>query len=168
MSSFRILQDWQGIWDAQGGIRLLVAMCIALTYTTEEDGTDDEYGKPRRKPKSQSKPPPHTEVGRATKHTLDENLEQMMSGSFDMSFLSGRDGEGQHISPHMDARFDFGDSEDDFGFGDIGDELAKELGEGWASAPVQPKLVLSSQCRGNVYTIMQTFCRGRTTISHRL
>ncbi|KAI0003691.1 hypothetical protein BJV74DRAFT_479594 [Russula compacta] len=38
----------------------------------------------------------------------------------------------------MGTGFDFGDSED-FGFGDIGDELAKELGEGWASAPVQPK-----------------------------
>ncbi|KAH9954445.1 hypothetical protein BC827DRAFT_1243076 [Russula dissimulans] len=115
------LGDWQGILDAQ------------------EDGTDDEYGKSRRKLKSQSKPPTHSEVGRATKHTLDENLEQMMSGSFDVSFLSGTDGERQHFSSHMDARFDFGDTEDDFGFGDIGDELAKELGEGWASAPVRPK-----------------------------
>jgi hypothetical protein len=116
---------------------------MSLRHTAEEESTDDEYGNPRRKPKHQNKrPPPSNEVGRATMHTLDENLEQMMSGSFEVSFLSGADGE-QRFSPRMDAGFDFGDSEG-FGFGDIGDELAKELGEGWASAPVQPKLVLSS------------------------
>lgn len=76
-------------------------------------------------------------------HTLNESLEQMMSGSFDVSFLSGADGEQQHFSPQMDGGFDFGDNED-FGFVDISDELANELGEGWASAPVQPKLVTSS------------------------
>jgi hypothetical protein len=65
----------------------------------------------------------------------------MMSGSFDVSILSGVGGEQRDFSPPMDAGFDFGDSED-FGFGDIGDELAKELGEGWASAPFQSKLVL--------------------------
>ncbi|KAI9512602.1 Rec8 like protein-domain-containing protein, partial [Russula earlei] len=113
------LGDWQDILDAQ-----------------EEDDTDDEYGRPRKKSKSQNKPPPQTEVGRATKHTLDENLEQMMSGSFDVSFLSGTDGEQQHFG--MDTGFDFGDS-GDFGFDDIGDELAKELGEGWAGLPVQSK-----------------------------
>ncbi|KAI0003690.1 Rec8 like protein-domain-containing protein [Russula compacta] len=64
------LGDWQGLLDAQ-----------------DEDGSDDDYGKPSRKPKSQDKRlPPHTEVGRATRHTLDENLEQMMSSSFNMSF----------------------------------------------------------------------------------
>ena len=72
-----------------------------------------------------------------------------MSGSFDVSFLSGGSGEQRSFSPRMDAGFDFGVS-DDFGFDDIGDELAKELGEGWASAPFQPKLVLSSQPRGKV------------------
>jgi hypothetical protein len=116
---------------------------MSLRHTAEEESTDDEYGNPRRKPKHQNKrPPPSNEVGRATMHTLDENLEQMMSGSFEVSFLSGADGE-QRFSPRMDAGFDFGDSEG-FGFGDICDELAKELGEGWASAPVQLKLVLSS------------------------
>ena len=115
---------------------------MSLRYMTDEDSTDDEYGKPRRKPKHQDKRPvPPNEVGRATMYTLDENLEQMMSGSFEVSFLSGAD-EQQRFSPRMDGGFDFGDSED-FGFGDIGDELAKELGEGWTSAPVHPMLVLS-------------------------
>jgi len=75
-----------------------------------------------------------------------------MSGSFDVSFLSGGNGEQRSFSPRMDAGFDFGVS-DDFGFGDIGDELAKELGEGWASAPFQPKLVFSFRPRGKVHVI---------------
>lgn len=125
---------------------------MSLRYTAEDDGSDDEYGKPRRNPKHKDKRrPPPNEVGRATMHTLDESLEQMMSGSFEVSFLSGPDGEQQHFSPQIDAGFDFGYSED-FGFVDISDELAKELGEGWASAPVQPKLVSSSCRQGNVHT----------------
>lgn len=126
---------------------------MTLTYMAEEDGSDDEYGKPKRKQKPQDKRrPPPNEVGRAPMHTLDENLEQVMSGSFEVSFLSGVDGEHQSFSPRMDAGFDFGYSED-FGFGDIGDELAKELGDGWTSAPVQPKLVLSSWLQGNVHNV---------------
>jgi meiotic recombination protein REC8, fungi type len=67
----------------------------------------------------------------------------MLSGSFDVSFLSAAHGEQDSFSSQIDANFDFGASED-FGLGHIGDELAKELGEGWASAPVQLKSVLSS------------------------
>lgn len=85
-----------------------------------------------------------------------------MSGSFDVSFLSGGDGEQRSFSPRMDAGFDFGDS-DDFGFGDIGDELAKELGEGWASAPFQPMLVPSSQYRGKVHVVFSGLPRRQST-----
>ena len=132
-------------------------------YIAEEDGSDDEYGRPRRKSKPQVKRPlPHTEVGRTTRHTLDENLDQMMSGSFDASFLSGGDREQCSFSPRMDTGFDFGDS-DGFGFGDIGDELAKELGEGWASAPFQPKLVLSSQPRGKSHGVPLDLLRMQST-----
>lgn len=130
--------------DAQGEIHPHQRLCLWLRYTADDDDSDDEYGKPRRKPKLKDKRrSPPNEVGRATMHTLDESLEQMMSGSFEVSFLSGAGGELQHFSPQMDAGFNFGDSED-FGFVDIGDELVKELGEGWASAPVQPKLFSSS------------------------
>jgi hypothetical protein len=73
----------------------------------------------------------------------------MMSGSFDVSFPSGADGEQRGFSPGMDAGFDFGESED-FGFCDISDELAKELGEGWTSAPFQPMLVPSFRRRREV------------------
>ena len=75
-----------------------------------------------------------------------------MSGSFDVSFPSGADGEPRGFSPGMDAGFDFGDSED-FGFCNISDELAKELGEGWTSAPFHPKLVLSSRHRMEVHVV---------------
>jgi meiotic recombination protein REC8, fungi type len=68
----------------------------------------------------------------------------MMSSSFDVSFLSGVHGEQEFFSSQIDAGFNFGESED-FGLGDIGEELAKELGEGWASAPAQQKLVISSR-----------------------
>jgi hypothetical protein len=137
---------------------------MALIYTTEEDGSDGDYGKLRRKPRPKDKqPPPQAEVGRATKHTLDESLEQMMSGSFDVSFLSGVDGEQRDFSPRMNAGFDFGDSED-FGFGDIGDELARELGEGWASVPFQSKLVLvlSSRHQENVHVVLSGLLRRQT------
>lgn len=87
-----------------------------------------------------------------------------MSGSFDVSFLSGGDREQCSFSPRMDAGFDFGDS-DGFGFGDIGDELAKELGEGWASAPFQPKLVLSSQPRGKTHVVPLDLLRMQSTNS---
>src|SRR6266852_9082363 len=102
---------------------------MSLRYTAEDDCSDDEYGKPRRKQKHKDKRRlPPNEVSSTTMHTLDESLEQMMSGSFEVSFLGGADGEQRHFSPQMDAGFDFGDSED-FGFVDISDELAKELGE---------------------------------------
>lgn len=108
----------------------------------EAESDDDEYGRLRKKAKSRDKRPPlNPEMGRAAMHTLEENLEQIMSGSFDASFLGGASGEQELFSSSMDDGFGFGDC-DDFGLGDIGDELAKELGEGWASSAVQPRLVL--------------------------
>jgi meiotic recombination protein REC8 len=139
---------------------------MSLRYMAEDDGSDDEYGKPRRKPKQKDKRRlPPNEVGRATMHTLDESLEQMMSGSFEVSFLGGADGEQQHFSPQIDAGFDFGDSEG-FGFVDIGDELAKELGEGWASAPVQSLLSLLPVAEGTFTLPNQAFRGNRTAITH--
>ena len=77
-------------------------------------------------------------------HTLEENLEQIMSGSFEVSFLGGAPGGQESFSSSIDDGFGFGDY-GDFGLGDIGDELAKELGEGWASSAVQPRSVLYSK-----------------------
>lgn len=108
----------------------------------EAESDDDEYGRPKKRAKSRDKRPlPNPEMGRAAMHTLEENLEQIMSGSFDASFLGGASGEQEPFSSSMDDGFGFGDC-DDFGLGDIGDELAKELGEGWASSAVQPRSAL--------------------------
>ena len=72
-------------------------------------------------------------------HTLDEHHDHLLSQSFDASF-SGAGFDGA-LSAQMETGFQF--SDDVFGMhggmglgdGDIGDELAKELGEGWG-APV--------------------------------
>jgi meiotic recombination protein REC8 len=111
-------------------------------HTVEAESDDDEYGRPKKKAKPRDKRPlSNPEMGRAAMHTLEENLEQIMSGSFDASFLGGASGEQELFSSSLDEGFGFGDC-DDFGLGDIGDELAKELGEGWASSAVQPRSVL--------------------------
>ena len=111
----------------------------------EADSDDDEYGRPSKKAKSRDKRPlPHPEMGRATMHTLEENLEQIMSGSFEESFLGGAPGGQESFLSSMDDDFGFGDC-GDFDLGDIGDELAKELGEGWASSAVQPRSALHSK-----------------------
>ena len=111
----------------------------------EADSDDDEYGRPSKKAKSRDKRPlPHPEMGRATMHTLEENLEQIMSGSFEESFLGGAPGGQESFLSSMDDDFGFGDC-GDFDLGDIGGELAKELGGGWASSAVQPRSVLHSQ-----------------------
>ena len=79
-------------------------------------------------------------------HTLNENLEQVLSGSFDVSFLGSASGMDPSSS-QIDGAFGF-DGFDDNPFivddgidlgGDIGDELAKELGEGWGGTPAKPR-----------------------------
>ncbi|KAH9065734.1 Rec8 like protein-domain-containing protein [Lactarius vividus] len=143
------LGDWQDILEAQA---------------EAESDDDDEYGKPRGKVKSRDRRPlPHPEMERATMHTLDENLEQIMSGSFDVSFLGDPPGEQKPFSSSMDDGFGFADGED-FGLGDIGDELAKELGEGWASTPVPPGLSVggelhaySDQAHADIGPIQENF-----------
>ncbi|KAI0309026.1 hypothetical protein OF83DRAFT_1089355, partial [Amylostereum chailletii] len=106
----------------------------------EEDESDDEYGRPKKKPKK----PSAVENVRANLHTLDENLEQMLSGSFDASFMSGAAGGGEQSS-QVDDGYGFNVFEDNpfvaadgFDLGQIGDELANELGEGWGSALTRP------------------------------
>ena len=130
----------------------------------EAESDDDEYGRPREKEKSRDRRSlPHPEMGRAAMHTLDENLEEIMSGSFEASFLGGAPGEQDPFSSSIDDGFGFGDCED-FGLGDIGDELAKELGEGWASAPVQPRSVPTLSVKRMFTLAHQAFCRATPRI----
>ncbi|THH21523.1 hypothetical protein EW146_g23 [Bondarzewia mesenterica] len=111
----------------------------------EEAGSDDEYGRPKRNRKKQGKRPPvSVENLRANLHTLNEDLEQVLSGSFDVSFLGSGVGGLDLSSSQIEGGFGFdGFGDNPFAVDDaldlaggIGDELAKELGEGWGAAPV--------------------------------
>ncbi|KAH9937716.1 Rec8 like protein-domain-containing protein [Fomitopsis serialis] len=105
---------------------------------TEE--SDDEFDpkakKAKGKQKAREKPPSLiSENIRANLHTLDEYHEHLLSQSFDASF-SGTGFGAPMSASQMEAGFAF--SDDVFGLqdgmdlgGDIGDELARELGEGW-------------------------------------
>ena len=72
-------------------------------------------------------------------HTLNENHAHLLSASFDTS-LNGN--LAIPSSSQFDAGFGFAFDDNFFGMsdgldigGEIGDELARELGEGWAAAP---------------------------------
>ncbi|KAA1471501.1 hypothetical protein DENSPDRAFT_776904 [Dentipellis sp. KUC8613] len=109
----------------------------------EDADSDDEYGKPKKGGKKPAKKSiPFLEQARENLHTLNENLEQMLSGSFDMSFLGSAIGGMDPSSSQIDGGLDFGFDDNIFApvdgldLGDgIGDELAKELGDGWGAPP---------------------------------
>ncbi|KAL5534409.1 hypothetical protein ACEPAG_871 [Sanghuangporus baumii] len=112
-----------------------------------EDDDDDEFTPGGTKSKVKSKGKSKTsllpsETGRGNLHTLDEHHEHLLSTSFDAngSFLIGIDPSSSQIDPGL--RFgSFGFDDNIFGpgdnldmdLGDIGDELARELGEGWGA-----------------------------------
>ncbi|KAI0068210.1 hypothetical protein BV25DRAFT_1911222 [Artomyces pyxidatus] len=130
------LGSWQDFMDAEGEFN---------REYDEDDGSDDEYGKRKKKGRDGKRAPSLLETARANLHTLNENLEQMLSGSFEASFLGSAAGGQDSLSSQPGDGFGFGAfddnpfvADDDLGLGDIGDELARELGEGWGSAPVKP------------------------------
>ncbi|KAI0031157.1 Rec8 like protein-domain-containing protein [Vararia minispora EC-137] len=100
-------------------------------------GSDDEYGKRKKK---KGRKVPATERPRRDLHILDETFE-LLSGSFDASQLGSGLGDYDRSSSQADAATDFEVYEDnlfqqvDLDMGEIGEELAQELGEGWASVP---------------------------------
>ncbi|KAH8120144.1 Rec8 like protein-domain-containing protein [Phellopilus nigrolimitatus] len=118
---------------------------------TQRQRAEDDDGEftPGNKPKSKSKAKLSlilSETGRANLHTLDEHHEHFLSTSFEAngSFIAGIDPSSSQIEPGMNFgsfAFDdniFGmDDQLDLGIGEIGDDLARELGEGWGvEAPV--------------------------------
>ncbi|PCH33660.1 hypothetical protein WOLCODRAFT_147744 [Wolfiporia cocos MD-104 SS10] len=107
-----------------------------------EDDYDPTSGKKgKKKQKARPKPPSSViENIRANAHTLDEHHELILSGSFDGSFHGAGFGGVLPSSSQIDGGFGF--SDDIFGLqedmdlgGGIGDELARELGEGWGGSP---------------------------------
>ncbi|KAJ3799937.1 Rec8 like protein-domain-containing protein [Lentinula aff. detonsa] len=115
--------------------------------TREDEGDDQEYDptgtKKARQRNTVTKPPPLTEDVRADMVTLKEHHDHLLSNSFDLSFQasqrSGFDISSSQVGP------DFGFNDNIFpGFDDglvidpgFGDDLARELGEGWGASPIK-------------------------------
>ena len=76
-----------------------------------------------------------SEKPRADLHTLDEFHEHLLSTSFDTSFQNSDGAVWNPSSSQLDRGFGFDDNlfADDLDMGGgIGDELARELGDGWS------------------------------------
>lgn len=108
--------------------------------------SEDEYGRPKKTSRKQKQRASSLEHARADRHTLDESLEHMLSTSFDASASIDLSGVGPSSSQMDVDGFGFGFPDDPLLGGDdlilegadIGDELARELGEGWGGPPSQP------------------------------
>jgi hypothetical protein len=111
----------------------------------DEEDVDDFQPKSKKakgKGKGKPKPIPLAENLRADLHTLNENHEHLLSASFDVS-LNGND-VFRPSSSQFEGGFGFGLDDNFFGASDgldvgggIGDELARELGEGWGASPMK-------------------------------
>ncbi|KAK0465040.1 Rec8 like protein-domain-containing protein [Desarmillaria tabescens] len=113
----------------------------------EEDMPDAEYNPKGKQSKSKSKlskpqasPPAVAEDVRAELCTLKENYDHLLSASFDLSFSGNAPGFSQDpSSSQVDGGFMndpfFSDGADLGGL--LGDELARELGEGWGGTPTK-------------------------------
>ncbi|KIM85185.1 hypothetical protein PILCRDRAFT_96366 [Piloderma croceum F 1598] len=106
----------------------------------EDDDFDPKSKKGKGRPKL--KAVPLAENLRADLHTLNENHEHLLSASFDVS-LNGS-GVLPPSSSQFDEGFGYGLADNFFGApddldvgGGIGDELARELGEGWGASPIK-------------------------------
>ncbi|KAJ7125591.1 Rec8 like protein-domain-containing protein [Mycena crocata] len=107
----------------------------------EEVETDDEFDPKAKAKKSnrKSKAPQPAEDPRADMYTLKENHDHLLSNSFDLSF----NGNGAGMDPSssqagggfvLDDMFLVASDALDIG-DDLGEDLAKELGEGWGIFP---------------------------------
>ncbi|KAJ3779208.1 Rec8 like protein-domain-containing protein [Lentinula raphanica] len=129
------IADWDEFLNLQDGAE-----------PREDDEEDQEYD-PKKKNKQKqtaAKPPPLTEDVRADMVTLKEHHDHLLSNSFDLSF-QGSQRDGFDVSSSQAGPAGFGFNDDFFpGFDDglvidpgIGDDLARELGEGWGASPVK-------------------------------
>lgn len=120
-----------------------------LTICTDEEndrGSDDEFDPKSKKPKSKGKQRQNDapssiipEHARAL-HTLEEDHNYLLAAAFEGSLSgSGQGGAGfEPSSSVIDGGFAFDDDvfalPEGAGVADIGDELARELGEGWGGS----------------------------------
>lgn len=120
-----------------------------LTYFSkepplEEAESDDEFDPKVKAKKSnrKNKPPQAAEDPRADMYTLKEHHDHLLSNSFDLSFnanggmnpSSSQNGGGFALDDIFMAASDALDISEG-----LGDDLAKELGEGWGIFPENAK-----------------------------
>lgn len=139
-------------WYAYFSLSVVMMRLMASSATkagSDSEESDDEFDptakKAKQKGKPRSKPPSSAiENARANLHTLDEHHDHLLSGSFDASFNGSGFGGIVPSSSQIDGGLDFNDDLFalpgglDFG-GDFGDDLARELGEGWGGSPVRAR-----------------------------
>lgn len=121
----------------------LVVLYVDLFAGNEAaEGDDDDFDPKSRKSKgkARAKAAPVAENIRAALHTLDEHHDYLLSGSYDVSLNAGAD---VPSSSQFDAGFGYDFDNDLFNAAggvdvgaDFGDELARELGEGWGAEPL--------------------------------
>ncbi|KAG0708845.1 hypothetical protein DFH29DRAFT_1075247 [Suillus ampliporus] len=120
---------------------------IGNNKVAEEGSSDDEYNPKAKRPKGKGKqsavaPASTAENARANAHTLNENHDIFLANSFDASF----GGSGANIIPSsQNDNFGFDDSFfgafDGLDIGEgVGDDLVRELGEGWGGAALENQI----------------------------
>ena len=119
-----------------------------IVITEEDDNSDGDFDPTGRTSKrkarvKQSNILSGVEQARIDTHTLRETHDFMYPGSFD----HGTDFLGGIVSSSSQfGGFGFNDDLVDIS-AEIGDELARELGEGWGASPVRSAKGCVSQCR---------------------
>ncbi|KAF7306915.1 RAD21/Rec8 N-terminal domain protein [Mycena indigotica] len=109
--------------------------------TLQEDDAEDEFN-PNTKSKKQSRKAkasqPVEEHRGLDLHTLREDHEHLLSNSFELSFISnaGKDPSSSQAGGGFAMDDMFLSASDQLGIGEgLGDDLMKELGEGWGAFP---------------------------------
>ena len=101
---------------------------------------DDDYD-PKAGRKGRGKGGPavlEDEVVRGDKYTLREHHDHLLSASYDLTF-SGADPSSSQVDHSFILQDDIFDVPDAFDLGGLGDELARELGEGWGASPTRAR-----------------------------
>lgn len=103
-----------------------------------ENDSDSDYHPTAMKTKGKvttSTLPPNAEFLRAAAYTLPENHDFVLANSFDESFGGSRT---TRLSSAQTGGFGFDDTFDGLDIEEgIGDDLVRELGEGWGANPIE-------------------------------
>ncbi|KAJ7634292.1 Rec8 like protein-domain-containing protein [Mycena polygramma] len=123
---------------------LVAVRCVAVTYSCldqikpEEVESDDEFD-PKSKSKKltrKTKVPQPAEDPRADMYTLKEHHDHLLSNSFDLSSNGADPASSSQMGGGFALDDIFLDAPDGLDIGEgLGDDLAKELGEGWGIFP---------------------------------